>query len=116
MAGVVETRIEEYGDIIIIAIEGEFYLESVEYVEDVWNEQKQKDPSIIAIDCSDIRYIDSSAIGILVKFLNQSQAGEVTLALIELSESVESVFRISKLENFFKTMSRQEFFETYNLT
>jgi anti-anti-sigma factor len=105
----VEIDVEEHGDVIIISIDGEFYLESIEYAEKVWNEQAAKSPRVIGINCKDIRFIDSSAIGILVKFLNNSMKLKIELIFYDLSETILGVFKTAKLGNFFKIMTKAQF-------
>ncbi len=109
----VDITVETHGSVIIIAIDGEFYLESVSYAEDVWNEQLIKEPEVIAINCHKIKYIDSSAIGVLVKFLNSSMKNKIKLIFFDLSETVIAVFQTAKLDNFFTTMSLSEFEAEY---
>jgi len=105
----VEIITEQHGDVHTIMIVGEFYLESVEYAEQVWNEISDQSPRAIGINCSKIKYIDSSAIGVLVKFLNIAMKNNIDLLFFDLSDAVVSVFKTAKLGNFFKTMSKNQF-------
>jgi len=109
----VDFSVAEHDDVIIISISGEFYLESVSYAEELWNEQVSRQPRVIAFNCKKIKYIDSSAIGILVKFLNSSAKVNVKLVFFDLSETVVTVFKTAKLNNFFTTMSKEEFEAEY---
>ncbi len=109
----IDISTREYGNVIVMSIDGEFYLESVGYAEEVWKSLVEKKPSVIAIDCSSIKYIDSSAIGIMVKFLNASMTHKIKLIYFDLSETVVSVFRTAKLDVFFTTMTRLEFESEY---
>lgn len=109
----IDISTRQYDDVIVIAIDGEFYIESVELAEATWNEQTAKNPRVIGIDCRDIKYIDSSAIGVLVKFLNNAMKRKIELVFFDLSEAVVSVFRTAKLGNFFKTMTKNEFETAY---
>jgi anti-sigma B factor antagonist len=100
---------EDHGKVIILNIDGEFYIESIEHAEKVWNEQLAKRPKVMAINCRNIKYIDSSAIGIMVKFLNSAMKMKTELIFYDLSENIISVFKTAKLGNFFKIMSRTQF-------
>ncbi|MCP4132547.1 MAG: STAS domain-containing protein [bacterium] len=113
MKNMVVIDVEEHGDVIILYINGEFYLESVEYADNVWNDQTAKRPKVIGINCKNIKYIDSSAIGVLVKFLNNAMKEKIELVFFDLSETVLSVFKTAKLGNFFTTMSKLEFESKY---
>jgi anti-anti-sigma factor len=96
-----------------MTIVGEFYIESVPMAEDIWNEICDKKPVVIGINCSQIKFIDSSAIGVLVKFLNNAMKLKIELVFYDLSDTVFSVFRIAKLGNFFKIMSKVQFEADY---
>ena len=109
----VEITVSDHNEVIVIAFNGEFYLESVAYAEEIWNEQVSKRPSVVGLDCSNIRYIDSSAIGVLVKFLNSSVKEKISLIFFDLSEAVVTVFHTAKLDDFFTTMTRREFESTH---
>ncbi|TFH43815.1 MAG: anti-sigma factor antagonist [Chrysiogenales bacterium] len=100
---------EMHGNVIVLSIRGDFYIESIEYAEKMWGEQMAKRPKVMGINCRDIKYIDSSAIGILVKFLNNAMKSKTELVFFDLSESIIGVFRTAKLGNFFKVMSRTQF-------
>ena len=109
----IDIDVEEHGDLSIIFINGEFYIESVEFAERIWNEQVAKKPRVIGINCKNIKFIDSSAIGILVKFLNNAMKLKIDLVFYDLSETVMSVFKAAKLGNFFKIMDKSEFQDAY---
>ena len=105
----VDIETEEYGDVIVININGEFYLESIQFAEAVWNEQVAKKPRLIGINCKNINFIDSSAIGILVKFLNNAVQYNVDLVFYDLSKTIINVFKTARLSSFFKIMEKEEF-------
>ena len=73
--------IEEHKKIIIIHIRGEFYIDNIEKAEETWNKQIEKEPEVIAINCSSLESIDSSAIATLVKFLNIAMNKKMALQI-----------------------------------
>jgi len=109
----VNIRIEEYSSAVIICLKGEFMFESVLFAEQVWDEQRRTGHSVIAVDCSELDFIDSSAIGILVKFLNQSKNAGIDMVFLDPSDSVMPIFKTARLESFFTFMNRKEFFDQY---
>jgi anti-anti-sigma factor len=109
----VDISTQVHGDVIIINIDGEFYIESLDLTEKIWNEQVAKHPKIIGINCRNIKFIDSSAIGVLVKFLNASLKQRIELVFFDLSDTVRSVFKTAKLENFFKVIGKSQFESQY---
>jgi anti-anti-sigma factor len=100
---------EDHGKVIIMNIEGEFYIDSLENAEQAWNLVLEKKPKVVALNCKSIKYIDSSAIGILVKFLNSALKQKAEMIFYDLNDSIMTVFRTAKLNNFFKIMSKTQF-------
>ncbi|MBN1531644.1 MAG: STAS domain-containing protein [Spirochaetes bacterium] len=100
---------KEYGTTIVMTLAGEFFIENVEYAEEVWSLIAAKNPTVIGVNCRDIKFIDSSAIGVLVKFLNYSMKHGIELVFFDLNEMILSVFQTAKLVNFFSILSVEEF-------
>lgn len=105
----INISVDDRKDIIIITISGEFYIENIQKVENTWNEQVMKSPGTIAIDCSELQYIDSSAIGTLVKFLNSAMNKDIKLVFFDLNSSIQQIFKTARLNNFFTITSREKF-------
>ena len=105
----INISVDDRKKIIIIKISGEFYIENIQKVESIWNEQVEKGPGTIAIDCSELMYIDSSAIGTLVKFLNSTMSRNIKLVFFDLNPSIQQIFRTARLNNFFTITSREKF-------
>ena len=101
--------VEDHGKVVIVNIDGEFYIDSVENAEKIWNQQLSRHPKVMAVNCKNIKYIDSSAIGILVKFLNSAMKQKTEMIFYDLNENILSVFKTAKLSNFFKIMTRTQF-------
>jgi anti-anti-sigma factor len=100
---------EEYDTTIVITLAGEFFIESVEYAEEVWGLVVSKQPRVIGVNCHDIRFIDSSAIGVLVKFLNFSMKHGIELIFFDLNDIILNVFKTAKLGSFFNIVEKEEF-------
>ncbi len=103
----------EKDGLIIISISGEFYIENIQKVENEWNEQVMKSPKTIAINCADLLYIDSSAIGTLVKFLNSAMNRNIALVFFDLNPSIQQIFKTARLNNFFSITSKEDFERDY---
>lgn len=108
-----EVIAEVRGSITIISLDGEFSLGNVKDVERVWNEQVSASPAFIAFDCKKLTFIDSSAIGTLVKFLNASSKAGFKMLFFDPSESLGRIFHTAKLNRIFTVISREEFEQNY---
>ena len=102
--------VEEKGNgVIIINLSGEFRIEVINKVEALWNDQLQKKPRVIAFNCENMAYIDSSSIGSLVKFVNAAKNRKIDLVVYGLNKDVYKIFQTARLNNFFGIMSKTEF-------
>lgn len=109
----VQIDITEQGASKIIRIKGEFFLGYVRQVEEVWNQLVASSPEVIAIDCKEMTFVDSSAIGTFVKFLHNSMALNFKLVFFDLNESISRIFSKAKLNKIFTILSREEFDSLY---
>jgi len=62
---------------------------------------------VIAINCKELEYIDSSAIGTLVKFLNNATSKGIKLQFFDLNPSIQNIFKTARLDNFFTITTRE---------
>jgi len=95
--------------VIIINICGEFRIEMINRVDQVWAEQMAKKPRVIAFNCQEMAYIDSSSIGSLVKFVNAATNRKIDLVIYGLNRDVFKIFETARLNKFFGIMSKTEF-------
>jgi anti-sigma B factor antagonist len=100
-------------NLIIIHLSGEFRIEMISRVEEVWNRQMEKNPRVIAFDCRALDYIDSSSIGTLVKFVNAATNKKLEFVLYGLNREVRKIFETARLTKFFGLLSTQEFESKY---
>jgi len=104
---------EEKNDVVIIHITGEFRIEMIAKVEEVWNLQVGKKPRVIAFDCREMEYIDSSSIGTLVKFVNTATNKKIEFVIYGLNREVSKIFETARLTRFFGLLTVQEFESKY---
>jgi len=106
-------HVREYGKVVVLVVEGELFLGNIKGLEIVWDEQIEKKPEVIALNCGGITFMDSSAIGSLVKFHNQAGRIGIQLVCIDLTPSLMKIFVAAKLDKIFTIVSEQEFKEKY---
>lgn len=63
----------------------------------------------VIVDISDVRYINSSGIGVLITLLTKARNKGGELCLINPSESVQKLLIITKLQAIFKVFDSVEF-------
>ncbi len=99
--------------IVIVTLVKKFTLEEVLYFEDEMKKITSQSLSIIAFDLSRLDFIDSSAIGSLIKIKNQITAKGVVLVLLDVPQVVMSAFQVAYLERFFMIKKSEDFYRMY---
>ena len=100
---------EEINRIIILHFQGDFFIDQLYEVDNLWKAQIARKPRVIALDCSKIVHIDSSAISTLVKYLNEAMNKNIHLIFYDLHPSVQKLFEIARLQRFFNITTRKKF-------
>ncbi len=72
------------------------------------NEQVNNDIKLCAIDISEVRFINSSGIGVLITILTKFRNVEGEVVLINPSEQVKKLLIITKLNAIFTIVSDRE--------
>jgi len=72
------------------------------------NDMINKDIKLCAVDISDVRYINSSGIGVLITILTKFRNKEGEVILINPSEQVQKLLIITKLNAIFNIVSSKE--------
>jgi len=103
-----EIVINKNEKIFIISISGEFHVGNVVKFKSKWNTIVEDKPEIIAINCSGIAYIDSTALGTLIHFLKFLTTKDIDLVLIDLSFAVEAIFKTTKIDKFFTITTKEK--------
>ncbi len=73
------------------------------------NEQINKEPEVIALDCGKIVFVDSTAIGVLVKVLKNAVKKDIELVFYDLNEPLRRLFDKTALNTFFKVTTKTRF-------
>ncbi|HQL81583.1 MAG TPA: STAS domain-containing protein [Spirochaetota bacterium] len=106
---------EQYGDTIIIHLNGVFNIDSISLVERIWTEQVVKMPRLIAINCLMLESLDSSAIGSIVKFFNYAMGKGIMMVFYDLNSQIRRLFETAKFTRYFNITTVSEFKNRYFL-
>lgn len=98
----------EYKDnIVILRINGEIDMANADTFITKVNEFKEKDCKLI-FDFSRVNFIDSTGIGILIKFLKEHE--DLEYAITNLQEDIEDIFEILNLKEI---LGENRFIDSY---
>jgi anti-sigma B factor antagonist len=96
-------------NILIITLKGDLIGENngPELV-NIVNDHLHNDISRCAVDLSEVRYMNSSGIGVLITLLTKFRNQEGEMILIKPSEKIEKLLLITKLNNIFSIVDSKE--------
>ena len=96
-------------NILILTLKGDLIGENngPELV-NVVNDQLHDHVNRCAVDLSDVRYMNSSGIGVLITLLTKFRNQEGEMVLVKPSEKIEKLLLITKLNNIFSIAESQE--------
>ena len=106
-------RVERIGDIAILHLAGSFTIDTIALAEEVWTKETGAGGSLIAAYCGELRSLDSSAIGFLVKFFKFVKERGIALVICDLNPLLYKLFVTARLDRYFTIMTRTEFETRY---
>jgi anti-anti-sigma factor len=109
----IDIKVEEKNGVMIFHISGEFHLETIRKVETYWNDNFVKEPRVVAFDFKDTVFIDSSAIGMLIRFYNAAQKKNIEILFYDLNPLLIQIFKSARLNKLFKLITKDEFETAY---
>ena len=101
-------------DLIIVRISGRFNIEEVINFEKAVNEVIEQSPKALSLDMSELKYIDSSGIGSLIKAMNIAKNKNIDLVITDLDKEIMHIFKLAYLDRFFTISTQEEIFKKYS--
>jgi anti-sigma B factor antagonist len=108
-----EVEINHKGKVVIITLPKYFYIGNIIEVEQSWENILKKEPSVIGFDCEKLEFIDSSAIGTLVKFFNSSVKNNIEMYVFGLKNELIKIFDTTKINRVMSVINKSEFEERF---
>ncbi|MEW6527370.1 MAG: STAS domain-containing protein [Spirochaetota bacterium] len=105
--------IHKEGPLLIFTLNGRYDISEVHNFETVYRHHIEDNPKIIALNLRDLKYIDSSGIGSLVRCMNLALKSNIEFICYDINENVESIFKIAKLDQFISILTQEEFIKKY---
>ena len=94
--------------ILVISLSGKFNIEEVAKFEETIAGDLTKKLRAIVINFAEIEYIDSSALGSLIKLMNKAKNISIEFALYDMTQPILSIFRLAYLDKFFTITTSAE--------
>ncbi|MBI3394205.1 MAG: STAS domain-containing protein [Spirochaetia bacterium] len=96
-------------NVIILEITGRFDLEQGTAFQNTLKEILTGKPPQMAIDLEKVDYMDSSGIAELIKALNAVEGYGGKLMMVSIQPDILKTLTASRLDNYFKIMTKAEF-------
>ena len=103
-----EIEIRERGDVVIMDISGEVDLYNAPDIKNKITTLIDGGKRNILINLTNVSYIDSSGIGVLISSLSRLKKVGGALKIMGVHGSVKKVFELTKLDKFFEIYQDEE--------
>ncbi len=103
----------ERKDLLIISLDGELIFNEMEEADKLITEKLGKKPRVVAMNCKKLNSLDSSGLGLFIKFSKEAKKMSIRLIFLDITDHVSTLFDVSKLESIFEIMSQDEFDKTF---
>ena len=90
--------VSKVGDIIIIRPRGNIHTPSINGLRSFLEESEEQHTPRVALDCSQVHFIDSSGLGLLVNYAKRLRIRQSTLCLVQCNEIVRELIEMTGLE------------------
>lgn len=104
-----EVHIRQKGDVVVIGLPKYFYIGNIIEIEESWDKIVKNNPAVIGFDCEQLEFIDSSAIGTLVKFFNSSVKNNIEMYVFGLREELLKIFDTTKINRVMTVLEKPDF-------
>jgi len=104
-----EMRERRGGDSLLLELEGKFDIEEAMRFENRLNTLLPERIRTIALDLEKLTYIDSSAIGSIIKIMNLVRNYDGDLILLGVSPHIRNIFALARLDAFFDIRDKESF-------
>lgn len=95
-----DAEVREQSDVTTIDLHGEINSFAEQRLNEVYDEASSRDTIKIALNFSDVSYMNSTGIALIVALLAQARKNQRELVVYGLSDHYEEIFRITRLADF----------------
>ena len=95
-----QMTVEKKGSVSVVSLFEDIDYYNSDELEEELNKELEDCNSIVLL-LRDVRYIDSSGLGVLTSILRKSKESDKNFILSELSSDVKNIFELTRLLDFF---------------
>lgn len=113
VVAVLSIDITEQKDVRILSLKGDLIFNELDEAERIFMENLMKKPRAIALNCKGLMNLDSSGLGLFIRFSKESVKAGVRLVFMNITDHVSTLFDVSKLDSMFEILPEAEFRKQY---
>lgn len=98
---VIEKTFDETGNVLSFKIQGEIDVSNISEFKDVLFQAIESQTPNVLLDCENLKYIDSTGLGVMVSALKKSKALGGTIKIVNLKPYLQKIFTITALDKIF---------------
>ncbi len=102
-------EIKRKGNVIVILLPKYFYIGNIAEIENTWDKLLDGQATVIGFNCDKLEFIDSSALGTLVKFFNSSVKNNIEMYVYGLRTELQKIFDTTKINRVMSVITDDEF-------
>lgn len=90
-------KVDEQGGAVVLDVSGEVDMDSSPKLRDEIKKHLKSKPTALKLRMTEVPYIDSSGIAVLIEGMKWCKKKDVPYSLVQISESVRDVLKLSRL-------------------
>jgi anti-sigma B factor antagonist len=98
----VRSQVLEGEDGVLISVSGEFDVHTAGQVRDALHEAEALTPQVITVELSDVSFMDSTGLGVLIGALNRAKAREARIVLADPTDRVLRLLALTGMDEHFE--------------
>jgi anti-anti-sigma factor len=95
-----EVTLQERDGVAVLALHGDVNASAEAALQSAYGEATSGDPGAVMLDFSEVEYINSTGIALIVGLLAQARARDVEVRATGLSDHYREIFEITRLADF----------------
>jgi anti-anti-sigma factor len=95
-----EVTLQEREGVAVLALHGDVNASAEAALQSAYGEATSGDPGAVVLDFSEVEYINSTGIALIVGLLAQARARDVEVRATGLSDHYREIFEITRLADF----------------
>lgn len=97
-----QIEVESKGNVSVVHCGGSLDADSIAAFKKIAYELVDKGATQLVVDCSNLTFVDSMGLGVLISLLRRVRQGNGDVKMASLSDDVKTIFEITRLHRLFE--------------